>query len=281
MQKSYLLGLILVGASLLCGCTGEPGSTLPVATEYKGKPDKDAKGVRSRAFKYVMSKQNEDGSYGSASWSAPMVGKTALVTYVLISTERGYRETDGPFVSKAVDFILAGQNEDGSFGKSSHKIFETTLALKVLSILKNPAYAQAQEKGVAYMKTRCNLADFSADSINQDLASFRLAWEAADAMNGVVPGTYAKLLMDEALPNISRGVGLVKDAEGKETDWMKNIFGSLQSLQNNDGNSLEYGEIRAPYGGTVEGDPVVSTALAAKLCDLIKDNYKKLTAAKK
>ncbi|MCX7934458.1 MAG: hypothetical protein N3A66_04265, partial [Planctomycetota bacterium] len=115
------------------------------------KTESDSKRIASLAFKYVPRHQNADGSYGTVG-SPLAIGNTSLVIHALATCSWKYREADGPFISKAVDFLLKAQNEDGSFGSGDAKAGLTLLALRALLAIQNPAYDEKIDKAIAFIK---------------------------------------------------------------------------------------------------------------------------------
>ena len=69
----------------------------------------DLKDVADGSVRWLRSVQNpEDGSYGG-----DVVG-TAWVLYALHESPRTYVRADGPFVARALDYLVEHQNDDGS-----------------------------------------------------------------------------------------------------------------------------------------------------------------------
>jgi squalene-hopene/tetraprenyl-beta-curcumene cyclase len=70
------------------------------------------------------------------SWSNS-VGVTSLATLAFLNA--GYDERD-PTVKKAIQYILAHRNPDGSFGKGTYETYETSTAVWALVATHNPDY---------------------------------------------------------------------------------------------------------------------------------------------
>jgi len=74
----------------------------------------DIKGAVDRSIRWVRSTQDpQNGSYGGSAET------TAWVLCALAQSPRHYVPSDGPFIARAVDFLLAAQNEDGSLGSGA------------------------------------------------------------------------------------------------------------------------------------------------------------------
>jgi len=68
-------------------------------------------GAIDRGSRWLKAEQNPDGGYGPylRLKDTSDVGLTAFVLYALARNPRHYKATDGPFISKAVDFVLERQ----------------------------------------------------------------------------------------------------------------------------------------------------------------------------
>lgn len=125
------------GASKKSAPDEKPSMGLPLDAAVKMSLD--------RGCNYLVEHQNSDGSYGGFR----EVGVTALVVDALARSPRGYREDDGPFVSAAVEFLLAHQQPNGSImdpgqGLENYKTSVSILALTGLDAGRNePRYTAA------------------------------------------------------------------------------------------------------------------------------------------
>lgn len=114
----------------------------------------DFKKSLDRGANWLIENQREDGSYGSYQGD---VGITALVVHALATCPRGYREEDGPFISKAVQYILANAQPNGGFynegqGLRNYKTSVTILALSALDKdRKDKRYTKHLEKARNYV----------------------------------------------------------------------------------------------------------------------------------
>jgi squalene-hopene/tetraprenyl-beta-curcumene cyclase len=84
---------------------------------------------------YLRGQQAEDGSV------AKQVGITALSLRAFLESPRGYKESDGPFISRQVDFLIANVKPDGSISESLGDTgYKTAVSLSALAATKNPKY---------------------------------------------------------------------------------------------------------------------------------------------
>lgn len=245
MRYSYTLSTIFVFL-LLCGC--EPAEKQPAAkadaradATVTIRVDSVAKQIRSRAFKYIASNQNSDGSYG---WRNTRSEATAIVVAVFAESARKYSREDGPFLSRAIDFILRHQNKDGSFG-STNKPKVTSLSLRALKAVDSSEFIKAVSKGELFLK---------ANPVNP------------------VPGPMESI----ALETRSRMV-LDKWPGGKpDLQWIYSTVNRLKEKQHlADDTANNYGSFDGSGKG-IEKDPVISTAFAALAADLFERNWKKV-----
>lgn len=111
----------------------------------------DADAVKSaldRGANFVIDHQREDGAYGTQAADA---GITALVLHALAIHPRGYREEDGPFISKAVEYLRSQRRDDGGIyeeggGLRNYKSSMALLALDALDEGRTPKYAELTTK---------------------------------------------------------------------------------------------------------------------------------------
>ena len=115
-------------------------SALGAAEDVRGsiKPTVDA------ACRWLAERQNPDGGYGPYGETNVRIpntsdlGITAFCLYALARNPRGYKEVDGPFISKAVDFLLKRQQADGAFCDPKDptlKNYKTSVVLLALHTL--------------------------------------------------------------------------------------------------------------------------------------------------
>ncbi len=85
------------------------------------------------------------------------VGITAFCLYALARNPRKYKEADGPFISKAVDFLLSKQQPDGAFydpRDPSLKNYRTCVVLLALDALDPAKYSVAIRRGQEFVKAQ-------------------------------------------------------------------------------------------------------------------------------
>jgi squalene-hopene/tetraprenyl-beta-curcumene cyclase len=86
---------------------------------------------------YLRGTQAENGA-----WSGS-VGITALALRAFLESRRGYNESDGPFITRPVKYLLDHVNADGSISETNqNRSYNTAVALVALQATGNPAYAE-------------------------------------------------------------------------------------------------------------------------------------------
>ena len=84
---------------------------------------------------YLRGQQAADGSV------ARSVGVTALSLRAFLESHRGYNESDGPFITRQVDFVLSKVQSDGSISESlQNTAYNTAVSMNALAATKNPKY---------------------------------------------------------------------------------------------------------------------------------------------
>lgn len=87
---------------------------------------------------FLRGKQAEDGSLLKS------VGITALALRGFLESPEKYREADGPFITRQVEFILAHVRPDGSISASLQATaYNTAVAINALAATGNPKYEAA------------------------------------------------------------------------------------------------------------------------------------------
>ena len=102
-----------------------------------------------RAANWLIDHQNADGSYGLVMPDGTYrsdAGVTALALHALAICPRKYREEDGPFISKAVEYLLSQKRDGGGIyeegqGLRNYKSSMALLALSALDEGRKPRYA--------------------------------------------------------------------------------------------------------------------------------------------
>ncbi len=130
--------------------------TLPVVKWRPVRSNDMIKMAADRGCNYLIDHRREDGAYGSY---ADDVGITALVVQALAQSPRAYRETDGPFITKAVEYMLGKAKPDGGIynagqGLENYKTSVSILALIALDAgREKKRYADAVARAREYVMT--------------------------------------------------------------------------------------------------------------------------------
>ena len=121
----------------------------------------DIQGALQKATEYFMAHQNPDGGYGPYAGDGEArvpnvsdVGITALVVYALARHPARYKPEDGPWLSRAVDYLLSKQQPDGAFydpRDPALKNYRTSVVILALSALDPARYSEAIEKARRYV----------------------------------------------------------------------------------------------------------------------------------
>lgn len=134
----------------------ETGETGPDVGEALGR----FKSSIDRGSRYLAENQNPDGGYGPYGMIVPGasdVGITAFCLYALARNPRNYSAADGPFISRAVKFLLDRQQADGAFydpKDPSLQNYKTSVAVLALDALDRVKYAQAVRKARDFLQTQ-------------------------------------------------------------------------------------------------------------------------------
>ncbi len=119
----------------------------------------DAKSSLDRAMQYLAASQNADGGYGPFGKAARVknasdVGITGFVIYAMACHPRRYAAVDGPFLSRAVDYLLSHQQPDGGFYDPRDPAllnYRTSVAMMALVRLDRVMYADAIRKAQKFI----------------------------------------------------------------------------------------------------------------------------------
>jgi squalene-hopene/tetraprenyl-beta-curcumene cyclase len=115
----------------------------PTAAVEPGKPASEKAATKDgvdRALRWLRGQQGEDGS-----WSGHP-GITSLVALAYFNSPRHYKEDDGPYVSRAVSYLLTKAKPNGAIFDRDNPSYNTALAIRVLAATGNPAYRPQIEK---------------------------------------------------------------------------------------------------------------------------------------
>jgi hypothetical protein len=160
-----LLSLVSFGAA--------PASTsaAPVALQSPAQAELDLGGPIRSAVRWLRSQQDvKTGAYGS-------VEATALALRAFASSPDRYRSVDGPFVRRGVEWLIAQQAADGSFGPASAapetRRRDTAHAVAALMALGEPEHAAAMAKAMEFLG-----ADAARDAVRWPVATEK--WPLGD-----------------------------------------------------------------------------------------------------
>jgi len=88
-----------------------------------------------RGLKWLRKQQKPDGSWENHP------GLTALALTAFARSPRAYREEDGPFIRKAVDYLTGLIKPDGGIYEREVPVYNTAVALMAFCALGNPEHA--------------------------------------------------------------------------------------------------------------------------------------------
>ncbi|MEM7263652.1 MAG: prenyltransferase/squalene oxidase repeat-containing protein, partial [Planctomycetota bacterium] len=188
------------------------------------------KKATDRGANFLIDNRRPDGGYGTY---IDDVGITALVVQALATCPRAYREDDGPFISKAIEYLLGKQKENGGFynagqGLENYKTSVTLLALTALDEGRDPPrYTKSIEEAREYLMTLQSSEDNGYDSEKHKKAYGGIGY-GSDRRPDLSNTQFAI----EAL----RAAGISEDS-----DVFKRALGFLKRCQNAEGNDL-FGE---------------------------------------
>ena len=107
--------------------------------------EEKARQAIDRALKWMRSQQGKDGSYGGHP------GVTAMALLAFLQSHRRYRETDGPFVRGAVEYLVSLAKPNGSIFDKNLPTYNTALAILALHATENHAYRGIVKKGQGFL----------------------------------------------------------------------------------------------------------------------------------
>ena len=107
---------------------------------------------RDGLMRAIAASQNDDGSYGKCEKSK--LSLTCSVVRALALSHRKYRSIDGPFMSKAIAYIIANQKSDGGiYSNTGRSIQETALAILALKAIDFTKYEAVLRKAEAFVES--------------------------------------------------------------------------------------------------------------------------------
>jgi len=129
--KSRHLGLVPV--LLAVSLAAPPAYAADPPAVLRGK----VKDAIDRGLKFLRTQQDKGGSYGN------YPGVTAMVVEAFARSPRAYREADGPFVRRGVEYLFSVQKKDGGIYEPNLPAYNTALAVLAISALDNPKHKEA------------------------------------------------------------------------------------------------------------------------------------------
>lgn len=96
---------------------------------------------------YLRGQQADDGSWSNS------VGVTALSLRAFLQSHRGYDESDGAFITRPIEFMLAHVNEDGSISETNqNRNYNTAVCMTALAATGNSKYDAVLADARAFLK---------------------------------------------------------------------------------------------------------------------------------
>jgi squalene-hopene/tetraprenyl-beta-curcumene cyclase len=96
---------------------------------------------------YLRINQADDGSWSDS------VGVTALGLRAFLQSHRGYDESDGAFITRPIEFILAHVNKDGSISETNqNRNYNTAVVMAGLAATNNDTYDDVLANAQGFLK---------------------------------------------------------------------------------------------------------------------------------
>jgi squalene-hopene/tetraprenyl-beta-curcumene cyclase len=168
---SFRLGLGLIAPLIAASPALARSSPPPAALRTQDQPALELGGPLRSAVRWLRSQQDvKTGSYGS-------VEATALALRAFATSPDRYRSVDGPFVRRGVEWLIAQQAADGSFGAAGAgpdvRRRDTAHAAAALMALGEPEHAAAMAKAMEFLG-----ADAARDAVRWPVATDK--WPLSD-----------------------------------------------------------------------------------------------------
>ena len=225
---------------------------------------------------YLRGTQSENGSWSNS------VGITSIAVRAFLESPRKYAESDGPFITKPIQFILNHVKPNGAISESIQNVnYNTAVAITALKATNNPKYAEIISNGQKFIMglQLTETKDYKPDhkyyggigyggDERPDLSNQYIAIEALKetGLNQDDP------VFQRALKFISRSQN---NSETNDQSWAKNDGGftympgfSPNGETNSYGGMTHAGLIGLLFSGVEKSDPRVVAAYK-----WIKDNY--------
>ena len=141
MLRQTLLAALTLGLAL-----NATAQTAPAAPNMDPELRAQARRAIDGGLHYLRKQQGPDGSIMKS------VGVTALALRAFLESPRRYNETDGPFITRPIEFILANARPDGSICERLQETgYNTAVAITALAATKNPKYRTVIENGRKFL----------------------------------------------------------------------------------------------------------------------------------
>lgn len=96
---------------------------------------------------YLRINQADDGSWSES------VGVTALGLRAFLESHRGYDESDGAFITRPIEYLMAHINDDGSISETNqNRNYNTAVVMTALAATNNPDYSEALTGAQNFLK---------------------------------------------------------------------------------------------------------------------------------
>ena len=139
-MKNKLISLFLI-VMMVTPALGDDAPLMNPEVRAKAQRAVDA------GLHYLRQNQSDDGSWSDS------VGITALGLRAFLQSHRGYDETDGAFITRPIEFLLAHINDDGSISETNqNRNYNTAVAMTGLSATDNAEYAVVLGNAQAFLK---------------------------------------------------------------------------------------------------------------------------------
>ncbi len=256
-QRLNRMLLLLVLAGCCPGCVIQ--RPLPQTNHEDSEICTAAAELHARAAAFLLTRQNPDGSFGRGQKRQMLAAKTALGLYSLAITGSPATPANKMLTSakqKALAWLLAHQNQDGSFGAPNERVFATIMGIKALLEISPQKHNRAVRRARAFLRTRHEYFSYiDQGSPGSDLASCKMAW----AMAKIPVGHLARIYMHKVLPGIASA----------RPGWRAETLKSLTKYQPNSKSGKEQCRLAPTKDNPLESDPAVCAALIARSAALI------------
>ncbi len=134
---------MLISITLFLGGIAHAAESKGMDPELRDK----AKRAVDEGLHFLRTSQSDDGSWSNS------VGITALSLRAFLQSHRGYNESDGAFITRPIDFMLAHINEDGSIGETNlNRNYNTAVSMTALAATGNKKYDEVLSDAQAFLR---------------------------------------------------------------------------------------------------------------------------------